>query len=67
MQELKFEQVEDVNGGFLDEIGAAEDALVLGGAALRVISMGTPIGLGLAAITVAYYGGKAIGSAIAGD
>jgi hypothetical protein len=67
MQELKFEQVEDVNGGVNDTafagIAAAEDVMVVGPAvAAAVFKLGTPVGWAVLAVGGAYYGGKALGS-----
>ncbi|WNO59769.1 hypothetical protein [Rheinheimera sp. MMS21-TC3] len=64
MQELTFEQVEEVSGGgdSIDYINLASDVLTLGMAGARVLTMATPLGWGLAGVTLAYYGGQWIGS-----
>jgi hypothetical protein len=66
MQELTFEQVEEVSGGInIDPINVASDVMTLGFAAARLLTMTTPFGWGLAGVTVAYYGGQWIGSKLA--
>jgi len=67
MKNLNVNEIQEVNGGFLDEVGYLEDAMVIGGGVLA--------GLGSAAITApaivviggvagAYYGGKWLGGLI---
>lgn len=67
MRELNVNEIQEVNGGILNEAGYLEDALVIGGATLAggaSAAITAPMLVIAAAVAAAYYSGKWIGGRI---
>lgn len=67
MRELNVNEIQEVNGGFLDEVGYLEDALVIGGgvlAGLGSAAITAPAIVVIGGVTGSYYFGKWLGGLI---